>query len=71
MSKYLEFHKSGWTGKTDIYEILSKKSGDILGRIKWYGPWRQYCFFPTAQTVFNNGCMKDIIDFIDNLMRQK
>lgn len=34
-------HKSN-SGRTNIYQIINK-SGDILGRIQWYGPWRQYC----------------------------
>jgi hypothetical protein len=30
------------SGRTNIYQIVNE-SGDILGRIQWYGPWRQYC----------------------------
>ncbi len=64
MSKYIEFDKVGSTGKTDVWNILSKRSGYILGKIKWYGSWRQYCFFPAAETVFNKTCMEDVIKFI-------
>lgn len=34
-------HKSN-SGRTNIYQVTNE-SGDILGRIQWYGPWRQYC----------------------------
>ena len=68
MSKYMEFDKVRDTGKTEIWNIISKSSEFILGQIKWYGPWRQYCFFPSPNSVFNNGCMDDIKKFINNLM---
>lgn len=50
--------------KTSIWSCMSKRGRDLLGIVKWYGPWRQYCFFPTDPTVFSAGCMADIIDFI-------
>ena len=70
-SKFLEFDKVGWTGKTHVVNILSKSSGFILGKIKWYGPWRQYCFFPTAETIFNIGCLEDINKYIKDLMDER
>ncbi|GAG50243.1 unnamed protein product, partial [marine sediment metagenome] len=63
-SRYIEFSKIGDTGKTEIWDVLSKSSGYILGEIRWYGPWRQYCFSPVANSVFNNTCMSDIQNFI-------
>ena len=72
-SKYLEFEKIGDTkhGKTEIWEIISKSSGFSLGLIKWYGPWRQYCFYPSAHCVFNVTCMSDISGHIKDLMNQR
>ena len=64
-SKYMEFHKIGDTGKTEIWNVLSKSSGFNLGLIKWYSPWRQYCFFPSSNCVFNNKCLDDIQKMID------
>jgi len=66
-SKYMEFDKIGDTGKTEIWDIRSKSSGFVLGKIKWYGPWRQYCFYPSPNSVFNNDCMTDIQKLIKNL----
>jgi hypothetical protein len=71
MSKYMTFFKAGYTGKTEVYDVLSKSSGGVLGHIKWYSAWRQYCFFPSPQCVFNNGCMSDIIGFIKSLMDER
>jgi len=54
--------------KTSTFNIRGKATGFALGQIKWHGPWRQYCFFPSAETVFNKGCLSDINHFIDQLM---
>lgn len=70
-SKYLDFVWWKFTGKTEIYQIVSKHHSNVLGEIKWFGRWRQYCFFPYKETVFNNQCMKDICKFIDDLMLQR
>ena len=68
ISKYIEFDMVGDTGKTEIWNIISKSNNFILGQIRWYGPWRQYCFYPTPHTVFNPTCMEDISKQIKELM---
>jgi len=70
-SKYMEFFKAGFTGKTEFYDVLSKSSGFILGHIRWYPAWRQYCFMPSPNCVFNVGCMGDISKFIGELMEER
>ena len=70
-NKYLEFFRAGDTGKTEVYDVLSKSKGFVLGHIKWYGPWRQYCFYPSPQCVFNRDCLETIREFIQNLMSKK
>ena len=44
---------------------------EALGGVQWYGPWRQYCFFPEIDTVFNIGCLNDINHFIGQLASQR
>lgn len=56
--------------KTAIYECRNNRSGDVLGWVKWYGPWRQYCFFTRNGMVFNTGCLEDIQTFIKSLPRK-
>ena len=68
---YIEFKLIEEKPKTNVYAVTNNKSGYILGIIKWFGSWRQYCFFPTEETVYSNGCMKDIIDFINKLMENR
>lgn len=65
-SKYLGFAWAGLSasGKTEIWRVTSMSSGDLLGGVAWYGPWRQYVFEPEDGTVFNDGCLTDIADFL-------
>jgi len=50
--------------KTRIWKCHNKSSGDVLGVAKWYGPWRQYCFYPNDGTIFNGGCLDNIKSFV-------
>ena len=60
-----------FTGKTWIYNICSKGNGNILGVIKWHGPWRQYWFEPERDTGFNYSCGMDIFGFVKALMDER
>jgi hypothetical protein len=70
-SKYLDFRLTRDTGKTQVYSVDSRNHGDQLGVIKWYGPWRQYVMETQSGVVWNNGCLRDIIGFIEGLMRER
>lgn len=70
-SKYLEFDKAGWTGKTHVVNVLSKPTEFILGQIKWFSRWRQYCFYPSPNTIFNTTCLEDINKYIKELMAER
>ena len=72
MSKYLNFQQViNFKGKTKRYEIISKSNGDVLGRIYWYAQWRQYTFSPAYPTVWNKECLKDIQNFLQQLMDER
>lgn len=67
--KYIEMEEVEKKSKTSVYAIFSKSNREAIGTIKWYGPWRQYCFFPLDdETVWNRTCLNDIVDFINQLM---
>lgn len=51
--------------KTPILEIYDK-GGSFLGEIKWYAPWRKFCFHTTNNTVWDNKCLQQLNDFIIN-----
>ena len=71
VSKYLEFRFVCNKPKTKVYEVLSEKHGTSLGFIKWYGPWRQYAFFPEVGCLFNKGCLMDIAIFLNKLNKEQ
>jgi len=53
--------------KTTVWLVVNNSSGGLLGGIEWYSQWRQYVFMPEGETIFNNGCLKDIQDFLTEL----
>ena len=67
--EYIEMRRIPHNGKTFKWEVVNRDSLQAIGEIKWYGRWRQYCFFPDQWTVFSTGCMQDIVHFI-NLNKQ-
>ncbi len=71
-SPYLAFERVEVKGrKTPIVLIRSKSNHNRLGRIMWYAQWRQFCFYPDPDTIFNIGCMDDIHEVIDYLLEER
>jgi len=73
MSKYLLFSQVYFTGKTKRFEIISKSSGNILGRIAWKKEWRRYALNPNSafETFWDKDCLNDIENFLDKLMYER
>lgn len=71
MNKFIEIKLIEKKRKTCIYSIRNRKGDYILGHIKWYGSWRQYCFFPEPNTTWNRDCMDYVIAFIKELMEER
>lgn len=71
MKTYLNFEEILSPGKTKRYHVTSLSNGTGLGFIAWYNSWRKYCFFPTEETVFDSGCLKEITGFMDGLMEER
>lgn len=53
------------SGKTSIWDIFNVQSDCHLGIVKWQAPWRQYCFYPVYETIFNEDCLSDISRFLE------
>jgi hypothetical protein len=70
-TKYLSFRlvPSRPGAKTGRWEVVSQSSGVVLGTIKWYGAWRQYCFFPEGQTLYNVDCLVAVADRVETCNR--
>lgn len=66
--KWIVFELQQDTGKTKVYNCFAKENRVLLGRVKWYGPFRKYSFFPEYRCIFETQCLKDISSFLDKLM---
>ena len=53
--------------KTRGYRVSEKATGGQLGMVRWYGPWRGYCFFPACGVVFDGGCLTQIVEWLVTL----
>ena len=47
-----------------VYRIFNNKSGDQIGMISFYKAWNQYVHSSSEGCVFNESCLRDVIDFI-------
>ncbi len=70
-NKYIEFALVHDTGKTQKWNVVNKSSGFNLGDIFWYGSWRQYIFEPSTTTIYNNGCLEVIMNFLTRINKEK
>ena len=68
---YIYFVKTKDLPKTSVWDCKNVTSHDKLGEIRWYSPWRQYCFYPTGPAVYSAGCLSDIKNFIAQLTQEK
>ena len=72
-SHWIEFILTARTDKTFMWDVVTKESGVVVGRVKWFGRWRKYAFFPAGGTVYEPTCLRDIVAFLDEqmLLRRK
>mgnify|MGYP001615894587 CR=1 FL=1 len=61
--KFIYFVKQ----EDDVYNCCNNRSDDVLGQVRWYPMWKQYCYYPKEDTVYNVTCLNDINDFIGSL----
>jgi hypothetical protein len=55
--------------KTDTYFVGNKGSGEVLGAITWFSRWRKYSFYPYADMTFEETCLREIAEFIEQETR--
>jgi len=66
--KWIRFTVIERKAKTEVYGVITKEGGELLGEIKWFCRWRKYAFFPLPNTIYEPTCLTDITNFITNLM---
>ena len=50
------------------WEIKNNRTKSLLGYIFWFTKWGEYCFTQAdSGVIFNDGCSKDIVDFMGQL----
>lgn len=62
------------SGKTRIWTVDVADPDIItisLGEVKWFGRWRKYAFFPKAETVFEQCCLREIAEFCERQTRER
>lgn len=50
--------------KTKMFKVLTPHAE--LGRIEFYVKWWKYVFYPTANTLYEEDCLRDIAEFCAN-----
>lgn len=55
--------------KTKVWKVRNTEARVTLGRIRWFGRWRQYAFFPDLDLVFEKMCLRTIADFCERNTR--
>jgi hypothetical protein len=68
---YISFvrHGNSPSGKTQEWEV--RGTSDTIGKIAWFGRWRQYTLFPNKETTFNVRCLIEIATFLKELMDER
>lgn len=65
---YIELVGTSPSQKTNCYRVFNKDNlEESIGEIKWFGRWRQYCFFPFSDTVFEKTCLQDLSQYLREL----
>lgn len=73
MSAFLQFHDHGpsKSGKTRVWGIWSGQPGGYIGEVRWHAHWRRYAFFPNDGTLWDAGCLREVVAFIDEQMEAR
>lgn len=66
-TRYLSFIVKEHKPKTKVVAVVNKTHQQEIGVIRWHSPWRQYCFFPHSQTIWNKACLDDINTLITEI----
>ena len=64
--KYIHFEKID-----DWWLCRNNRSNDELGRLDYYKRWKEWVFESERGCVFNNSCLRDIADFLDQLNAER
>jgi hypothetical protein len=68
MAKWISFKLNDrrLKARTDTWEVWNAAEASHLGQVRWFSPWRKYCFFPAGGTVFEEVCLRDLAEFVES-----
>ena len=73
-NKWLKFELVENKQKTSVWNVVNKND-EVLGIVKWYPQWRQYCFKSfwdyDRETIYSQSCLRDIANFIKEQMDKR
>ena len=64
------WHGSSPSGKTQKWNVRAVVDGTHLGEVSWNAPWRQYCFYPAADTIWNGDCLDEVTRYLARVNRE-
>jgi len=53
-----------------VYRVYNNRSGAQLAILSWYKSWKQYVFSSREHCLFNDACLRDILDFLGILDKE-
>lgn len=56
--------------RTKVWRVRNIQNKVDLGKIRWFGAWRQYSFEPDSDLVFEKTCLQTIADFCERNTRR-
>ena len=67
---YLTFHETipDPKRKTTIWDVRSGEQQVLLGQIRWYAPWRRYCYSPAGPQWMDAACLTEAVAFLTKQM---
>jgi hypothetical protein len=67
--KYISFVESNHKGIA--YDCINNRTKTVLAYIFYYKKWNEYCFSQANQgMIFNDGCLLDVVNFIQQLNKK-
>ena len=70
-TEYLRFIDKESKQITKIIGVVNIHHDEEIGEIKWFGKWRQYCFYPSDNTIWNRSCLEEVYRVIIELMEER
>lgn len=72
-TKHLIFEILEEKPKTKIFSVSSAYDKTVLGKVLWWGHWRQYVFSPvvSTETIWSDDCLLELQRFLTKLKLER